>query len=84
MQYAWRKRGRDKRPHFAILLARVSVGDRLQVLDAEPVTAASAVSPACVNHPALAAGPRGECLLAYEHDAAVDRCLIVARMVKEE
>jgi hypothetical protein len=83
MQYAWREKGKDPVPVFAILLVRLAVEPGLQVLDAKPVVAGTARSPACVNHAALAAGPRGECLLAYEEDTDVAKCLIVVRVIKE-
>jgi len=83
MQYAWRKKGRDKRPFFAILVARVSTQDRFKVLDAKPLVMASASSPSWVNHPALAAGPNGECLLVYEHDSGIKTCLILARVLRQ-
>ena len=82
MQYAWRPSRRDPTPTFAILAVRLSVEGGLKVLDAKPQVLASAASPACVNHPALAAGPAGECLLVYEHDTDVKKCVITARIVR--
>jgi hypothetical protein len=82
MQYAWRKSRRDRTPTFAILAVRLSLAGGLKVLDAAPAVLASAASPACVNYPALAAGPKGECLLVYEHDFDVARCVITARILK--
>ena len=84
MQYAWRDKGREKRPNFAILAVRVATEGEFSVLDAKPAVIASAASPSSVNHPALAAGPGGEWLLVYQEDSAVDRCVIVARTIKEE
>lgn len=83
MQYAWRERGRDRSPRFAILLVRVSTAGAFRVLDEKPVALVTATSPRCVNHPTLAAGPKGECLIAYEEDIAVDRCVVVTRVLTE-
>jgi len=83
MQYAWRKRGRDRAPHFAILLVRVSTAGEFKVLDEKPIALVEAKSPQFVNHPTMAAGPKGECLIAYELDTPVDRCAVVAQIVRE-
>jgi len=84
MQYAWRKSGKERAPAFAILLVRVATEGEFRVLDPKPLVAASAASPACVNRPALAAGPDGECLLAYEEDSTVAKCLLLARIIREK
>ena len=84
MQYAWRKSRRDRTPVFAILVVRLATRGGLKLLDAKPLVLASAAGPACVNHPALAAGPPGECLLVYEHDTDVARCALMARLLKPE
>jgi len=82
MQYAWRKKGQDKSPAFALLAVRVAVEGGFAVLDPKPVVLASADAPGFVSHPALAAGPDGECLLVYEADSDVKRCILEARVVR--
>ena len=84
MQYAWREKGREKEPVFAILLLRVSTEGEFRALDEKPVAVATMASPSSVNHPALAAEPRGRWLLIYQEDTGVDRSAIVARTIKEE
>ncbi|MBM4043330.1 MAG: hypothetical protein FJ290_32985 [Planctomycetes bacterium] len=49
-----------------------------------PVTIASATSPQSVGHPAIAVGPSGEYLLAYQSDSDVAKCLILARVVRSD
>jgi hypothetical protein len=84
MQYAWREKAGDKRPVFAILALRVSADGEFKVLDPKPVVVASATSPESVNHPSIAAGPKGECLLAYQADSDVAKCLVIARTLRQE
>ncbi|HUT36046.1 MAG TPA: hypothetical protein VNE39_21340 [Planctomycetota bacterium] len=96
MQYAWREKKGDKRPVFAVLALRVSTDaltGKTPVPPTEkgpggtgfqPVLIASATSPESVGHPAIAVGPKGEYLLAYQADSDVAKCLIIARIVREE
>ncbi|MBM4042464.1 MAG: hypothetical protein FJ290_28565 [Planctomycetes bacterium] len=84
MQYAWREKSGDKRPVFAILALRVSTEGEFKLLDPTPLTIASATSPQSVGHPAIAAGPKGEYLLACQSDSDVAKCPIIARIVREE
>jgi len=83
MQYAWREKSGEKRPVFAILALRVATEGEFRLLDPTPVTIASATGPQAVGHPAVAVGPKGEYLLAWQEDAAVEKCLLVGRIVKE-
>lgn len=84
MQYAWREKSGDKRPVFAILALRVATEGEFKLLDPTPMTIASATSPQSVEQPAIAVGPRGEYLLAYQADTEVTKCAIMARILREE
>lgn len=84
MAYAWREKTGDRRPVFAILALRVATDGDFRLLDPTPLAVASASSPESVSHPAIAAGPDGEWLLAYQSDTDVAKCLITTRILREQ
>jgi hypothetical protein len=80
--FGWRDRRDPNGISYVIALNRVPVEGARFVEPACRVLASTERADQAVANPALVAGPTGEVLLLYEHDQAIDRQVIEARIVR--
>lgn len=84
MDFAWRSRRQVNELHYVVAAARLDVRNG-RFVDQRPLVLGSGTtkSGVCVRNPALAAGPAGQTLLAYENDAGIDRLTVDFRLLSQ-
>jgi hypothetical protein len=82
--FGWRDHRDANAIHYVIAVNRLAMDTGQFVQPASAIVAATERADQAVANPALTAGPLGEVLLVYEHDEAVYRQVIEARILKEK
>ena len=80
--FGWRQRGDANAITYVVAVNRVAVADRDFMLERSAVAASTDRADQAVANPALCAARNRQVLLVYEHDEAIDRHVIQARLIR--
>jgi hypothetical protein len=80
--FGWRDRRDVNAITYVIAVNRLAAGGTKFIHPASIIMASTDRADRAVANPALVAGPTGETLLLYEHDEAIDRQVIEARVMR--